>query len=131
MSKISPHVPASSRSHDAVRLIRTLSRSIDPKEGEDPRSDTSGLPASEPSGPHRPALRLARSASTPPNSLREAMTGRARDDPMAEQLTDEHPAAYKPIAQVMADQADQADQVEVVHELHQVVNLTGTSTPDD
>ena len=34
-----------------------------------------------------------------------------------------HPDAYKPIAQVMADQADL---VEVVHELHQVVNLKGT-----
>ena len=41
---------------------------------------------------------------------------------MAEQLVDEHPDAYKPIAQVMADQADL---VEVVHELHQVVNLKG------
>ena len=56
-------------------------------------------------------------------SLRSAMAGRAWDDTMAEQLVDEHPDAYKPIAQVMADQADL---VEVVHELHQVVNLKGT-----
>jgi tRNA-splicing ligase RtcB len=51
------------------------------------------------------------------------MTGRATDDAMAEQLVDEDSDAYKPIAQVMADQADL---VEVVHELHQVVNLKGT-----
>jgi RNA-splicing ligase RtcB len=56
-------------------------------------------------------------------SLREAMAGRAWDDSMADQLVDEHPDAYKPIAQVMADQADL---VQVVHELHQVVNLKGT-----
>ena len=51
------------------------------------------------------------------------MAGRAWDDTMAERLVDEHPDAYKPIAQVMADQADL---VEIVHELHQVVNLKGT-----
>jgi tRNA-splicing ligase RtcB len=51
------------------------------------------------------------------------MAGRTWDDTMADQLVDEHPDAYKPIAQVMADQADL---VEVVHELHQVVNLKGT-----
>jgi len=51
------------------------------------------------------------------------MTGRAWDDTMAEQLVDEHPDAYKPIAQVMADQADL---VVVLHELRQVVNLKGT-----
>ena len=47
------------------------------------------------------------------------MADLAWDDAMAKKLVDEHPDAYKPIAQVMADQADLVD---VVHELHQVVH---------
>ena len=51
------------------------------------------------------------------------MGDRAWDDRLANVLVDEHPAAYKDIHQVMADQADL---VTVLHELHQVVNLKGT-----
>ena len=78
------------------------------------------------SSSHGAGRRLGRKAAfrqLTTESLRSAMEGRAWDDTMAEQLVDEHPDAYKPIAQVMADQADL---VEVVHELHQVVNLKGT-----
>ena len=77
------------------------------------------------SSSHGAGRRLGRKAAfrqLTTESLRSAMAGRAWDDTMAEQLVDEHPDAYKPIAQVMADQADL---VEVVHELHQVVNLKG------
>ena len=52
------------------------------------------------------------------------MAGRAWDDAMADQLVDEHPDAYKPIAQVMADQADL---VAVEHTLHQILNYKGTT----
>ncbi len=51
------------------------------------------------------------------------MAGRAWDERLADVLVDEHPAAYKDINQVMADQADR---VTVLHELHQVVNRMGT-----
>ena len=85
-----------------------------------------GNEASYESSSHGAGRRLGRKAAfrqLTTESLRSAMAGRAWDDTMAEQLVDEHPDAYKPIAQVMADQADL---VEVVHELHQVVNLKGT-----
>jgi tRNA-splicing ligase RtcB len=85
-----------------------------------------GSEASYQSSSHGAGRRLGRKAAfrqLTTDSLREAMTGRAWDDTMAAQLVDEHPDAYKPIAQVMADQADL---VEVLHELHQVVNLKGT-----
>ena len=85
-----------------------------------------GNEASYESSSHGAGRRLGRKAAfrqLTTESLRTAMAGRAWDDTMAEQLVDEHPDAYKPIAQVMADQADL---VEVVHELHQVVNLKGT-----
>jgi tRNA-splicing ligase RtcB (3'-phosphate/5'-hydroxy nucleic acid ligase) len=85
-----------------------------------------GNEASYQSSSHGAGRRLGRKAAfrqLTSASLREAMAGRAWDDTMAESLVDEHPDAYKPIAQVMADQADL---VEVVHELHQVVNLKGT-----
>jgi RNA-splicing ligase RtcB len=85
-----------------------------------------GNEASYQSSSHGAGRRLGRKAAfrqLSTESLRKAMAGRAWDDTMAEQLVDEHPDAYKPIAQVMADQADL---VEVVHELHQVVNLKGT-----
>jgi tRNA-splicing ligase RtcB len=85
-----------------------------------------GNEASYQSSSHGAGRRLGRKAALrqlTTESLRTAMAGRAWDDTLAEQLVDEHPDAYKPIAQVMADQADL---VEVVHELHQVVNLKGT-----
>jgi RNA-splicing ligase RtcB len=85
-----------------------------------------GSDASYQSSSHGAGRRLGRKAAfrqLTTESLRKAMAGRAWDDTMAEQLVDEHPDAYKPIAQVMADQADL---VAVVHELHQVVNLKGT-----
>ena len=78
------------------------------------------------SSSHGAGRRLGRKAAfrqLSTESLRSAMAGRAWDDTLADQLVDEHPDAYNPIAQVMADQADL---VEVVHELHQVVNLKGT-----
>jgi tRNA-splicing ligase RtcB len=85
-----------------------------------------GNEASYQSSSHGAGRRLGRKAAfrqLSTESLRSAMAGRAWDDSIADQLVDEHPDAYKPIAQVMADQADL---VEVVHELHQVVNLKGT-----
>jgi len=85
-----------------------------------------GNEASYQSSSHGAGRRLGRKAAIrqlSTESLRSVMAGRAWDDSLAEQLVDEHPDAYKPIAQVMADQADL---VEVVHELHQVVNLKGT-----
>jgi RNA-splicing ligase RtcB len=85
-----------------------------------------GNEASYQSSSHGAGRRLGRKEAVrqlTTESLRSAMAGRAWDDTMAEQLVDEHPDAYKPIAQVMADQTDL---VEIVHELHQVVNLKGT-----
>jgi tRNA-splicing ligase RtcB len=85
-----------------------------------------GNEASYQSSAHGAGRRLGRKAALrqlTTDSLRRAMAGRAWDASLAEQLVDEHPDAYKPIAQVMTDQAEL---VEVVHELHQVVNLKGT-----
>jgi tRNA-splicing ligase RtcB len=56
------------------------------------------------------------------DSLRSAMEGRSWNAADAERLVDEHPAAYKDIDQVMADQADL---VEVQHTLRQVFNYKG------
>ncbi|MFL6239387.1 MAG: RtcB family protein [Actinomycetes bacterium] len=56
-------------------------------------------------------------------SLREQMTGRTWNTGKASALLDEHPAAYKDIDQVMADQADLVD---VQHVLRQVLNYKGT-----
>jgi tRNA-splicing ligase RtcB len=55
-------------------------------------------------------------------SLRTAMAGRSWNAADAERLVDEHPAAYKDIDQVMADQADL---VTVQHTLRQVFNYKG------
>jgi tRNA-splicing ligase RtcB len=55
-------------------------------------------------------------------SLAEAMGDRTWLADMAGRLVDEHPAAYKDVHQVMADQADL---VEVRHELRQVLNYKG------
>lgn len=66
------------------------------------------------------------------NAARRAFTGENLAAAMGERtwlaaragkLVDEHPGAYKPIEQVMADQADL---VEVVAELRQVLNYKGT-----
>ena len=54
--------------------------------------------------------------------LEEMMAGSAWQAADAAKLLDEHPQAYKPIEQVMADQADL---VEVEHELHAVANYKG------
>jgi tRNA-splicing ligase RtcB len=51
------------------------------------------------------------------------MGDRSWQDRNADDLVDEHPAAYKDIDQVMADQADL---VKVVHTLRQVLNYKGT-----
>ncbi|MER7501943.1 RtcB family protein [Nonomuraea pusilla] len=55
-------------------------------------------------------------------SLAEAMRGRTWNADRADALVDEHPEAYKPIDQVMADQRDL---VEVRHTLHQIFNYKG------
>ncbi len=57
-------------------------------------------------------------------SLREAMAGRAWNDDAADALLDEHPASYKDIDRVMADQTDL---VSVRATLRQIVNYKGTS----
>ncbi|GII75033.1 RNA-splicing ligase RtcB [Sphaerisporangium rufum] len=55
-------------------------------------------------------------------SLTEAMRGRTWNADRAATLVDEHPEAYKPIDQVMADQRDL---VEVQHTLRQIFNYKG------
>ena len=55
--------------------------------------------------------------------LAQQMQGKVWLAKRAEALVDEIPAAYKDIAQVMADQSDL---VEVLHTLHQVLNYKGT-----
>lgn len=57
-------------------------------------------------------------------SLTQAMGDRTWNDDLAGVLLDEHPAAYKNIAQVMADQADL---VSIQHTLRQVLNFKGTT----
>ena len=56
------------------------------------------------------------------SSLKKAMAGRTWNEAQADALVDEHPAAYKDIDQVMADQADL---VTVQHTLRQVFNYKG------
>lgn len=60
--------------------------------------------------------------SLDPESLREAMSGRAWLEARAGSLVDEHPSAYKDIEAVMADQSDL---VQVEHVLRQVLNYKG------
>ena len=84
-----------------------------------------GSPASYTSCSHGAGRRMSRHQARKvltADSLRTAMTGRSWNDRQAEQLVDEHPAAYKDIDQVMADQADL---VTVQHTLHQVFNYKG------
>jgi RNA-splicing ligase RtcB len=59
-------------------------------------------------------------------SLNEQMQGLAWNASDAKSLLDEHPDAYKPIAEVMAAQQDL---VEVVHELRQILNYKGVEAP--
>ncbi|WP_030452313.1 RtcB family protein [Herbidospora cretacea] len=56
------------------------------------------------------------------SSLKKAMEGRTWNADRASALVDEHPEAYKPIDQVMADQTDL---VTVQHTLRQVFNYKG------
>ncbi|MBB4919538.1 RtcB family protein [Streptosporangium saharense] len=56
------------------------------------------------------------------DSLTQAMRGRTWNADRAASLVDEHPEAYKPIDQVMADQKDL---VEVQHTLRQIFNYKG------
>ena len=58
------------------------------------------------------------------DSLKESMAGRVWNDRSARALLDEHPASYKDIDQVMADQTDL---VSVTAVLRQIVNYKGTS----
>ena len=74
---------------------------------------------------HGAGRRLSRSKARKTltvDSLREAMGGRSWNDDAAERLLDEHPASYKDIDRVMADQKDL---VSVSHTLRQVFNYKG------
>lgn len=84
-----------------------------------------GNPASYESCSHGAGRRLSRTQARKrltPESLAAAMGDRTWLADRAAALVDEHPDAYKDIAQVMADQADL---VEVRHVLRQVVNYKG------
>ncbi len=85
-----------------------------------------GNPASYDSSAHGAGRLLSRSAARRQFSgtdLVKAMGDRTWLVDRAHRLVDEHPSAYKPIEQVMADQADL---VEVVTEINQVLNFKGT-----
>ncbi|GIH17439.1 RtcB family protein [Rugosimonospora africana] len=84
-----------------------------------------GNPASYNSCSHGAGRRMSRTKARKEltgASLAEAMAGRTWNADRAEALVDEHPAAYKPIDQVMADQRDL---VEIRHTLRQVFNYKG------
>jgi tRNA-splicing ligase RtcB len=84
-----------------------------------------GSTASYASCAHGAGRRLSRTAartSLTVDSLREAMKGRSWNADSASALLDEHPASYKDIDQVMADQTDL---VAVQHTLRQVFNYKG------
>ncbi|MDT7547150.1 MAG: hypothetical protein QOE99_3260 [Actinomycetota bacterium] len=84
-----------------------------------------GATASYASCSHGAGRRMSRTAARKQltvESLREAMAGRSWNDASAQALLDEHPASYKDIDKVMADQADL---VEVQHTLRQVFNYKG------
>jgi tRNA-splicing ligase RtcB len=84
-----------------------------------------GNPASYHSCSHGAGRRMSRTAARAAlgaESLKEAMGTRTWNADRAEALVDEHPAAYKDIDQVMADQTDL---VEVLHTLSQVFNYKG------
>lgn len=84
-----------------------------------------GNPESYHSCSHGAGRRMSRGRARrelSPGSLAEAMRGRTWNADRAAALVDEHPEAYKPIDQVMADQRDL---VEVRHTLSQVFNYKG------
>jgi tRNA-splicing ligase RtcB len=84
-----------------------------------------GATASYASCSHGAGRRMSRTAARKQltvESLREAMAGRSWNDGSAQALLDEHPASYKDIDKVMADQADL---VAVQHTLRQVFNYKG------
>ena len=84
-----------------------------------------GATASYASCSHGAGRRLSRTAARKQltvDSLRAAMAGRAWNSESAQALLDEHPASYKDIDQVMADQTDL---VRVQHTLRQVFNYKG------
>ncbi|WP_113703163.1 RtcB family protein [Nonomuraea lactucae] len=84
-----------------------------------------GNPDSYHSCSHGAGRRMSRSRAKrelSAGSLTEAMRGRTWNADRAAALVDEHPEAYKPIDQVMADQRDL---VEVRHTLSQVFNYKG------
>jgi len=84
-----------------------------------------GAAASYSSCAHGAGRRLSRTAarkSLTVDSLRQAMQGRSWNAESASALLDEHPASYKDIDQVMADQTDL---VAVLHTLRQVFNYKG------
>jgi tRNA-splicing ligase RtcB len=84
-----------------------------------------GSAASYASCSHGAGRRMSRTAARKTltvDSLREAMAGRSWNSASAEALLDEHPASYKDIDQVMADQTDL---VAVQHTLRQVFNYKG------
>ncbi len=84
-----------------------------------------GSAASYASCSHGAGRRMSRTAARrnlTVDSLREAMVGRSWNSASAEALLDEHPAPYKDIDQVMADQTDL---VTVQHTLRQVFNDKG------
>lgn len=78
--------------------------------------------ASSSHGAGRVMSRTAAKKNLTPDSLAEAMEGRAWLSGRAKALVDEHPAAYKDIHQVMSDQADL---VRVNEQLHAVLNYKG------
>lgn len=84
-----------------------------------------GSAASYASCSHGAGRRLSRTAARREltvDSLRDAMVGRSWNSASAEALLDEHPASYKDIDRVMADQTDL---VTVQHTLRQVFNYKG------
>jgi tRNA-splicing ligase RtcB len=84
-----------------------------------------GSAASYTSCSHGAGRRMSRTAARKAltvDSLREAMAGRSWNAGSAKALLDEHPASYKDIDQVMADQTDL---VTVQHTLRQVFNYKG------
>lgn len=84
-----------------------------------------GNPAAYHSAPHGAGRRLSRGAarrSLTVESLRLEMAGRTWLDRNAEDLLDEHPAAYKDITRVIEDSKEL---VSVVHRLSAVLNYKG------
>ena len=84
-----------------------------------------GNPASFTSAPHGAGRRLSRNRARKElslDTLKGMMAGRVWLEADAKELLDEHPDAYKPVAQVLEDAADL---VSVVHELRPLLNFKG------